>query len=486
MTSMRLLRFLAAACLMLAGCNNGGGVTGGGINLSASGTVVYLADQETDGVFNLYLASSGARLNPRLTSVGNVISFALTPDKTAVVYIADQDSAGVFELYQVNIATPGVSVKLNGKLIPPGGNVTSFAITPDGTSVVYLADQRIDQVFELFRVLFSNPASSTLLNTPLSSGQTVKQFAVTPDSTRVVYIANQDPLNLTVDELYQVAFLNPPSDNTKLNASLVTGGNVIDFAISPNSVSVVYLADQTTVGVFQIYLAQVLVPGSGSVTPLNGTLVSGGNVTTFAVTPNSAAVIYRADQTTNNVFELYQVAFVTPTQSVKLNGTLTAGGNVSTFTIAPNGSAVVYSADQVILGVVELFRVALSQPPGPAQKVNPDYVAGQKVTAFAITPDSSAAIYMANQPAVTTAVQLFEVSFSSLQVSSPPLNGTLVSGGNVASFSITPNSANVIYLADQTTLGVEELYSVNVGSPGTSSKLNGLLVPGGNVTAFTF
>jgi hypothetical protein len=132
---------------------------------------------------------------------------------------------------------------------------------------------------------------------------------------------------------------------------------------------------------------------------------------------------------------------------------------------------------------VELFRTPLT-PVGAAQKVNPTYVAGQNVTAFAITPDSSAAIYMANQ--TSAAVQLFQVSFSSLQVSSLPLNGTLVSGGNVASFSITPNSVNVLYLADQTTFGVVELYAVNVGSPGASSKLNGPLVPGGDVTAFTF
>jgi WD40 repeat protein len=485
MSSMRSLRFLAAACLMLAGCNNGGEVTNGSVNLSGSGSVVYLADQNAVGVFELFLASSGARLTPPLIPGGNVTSFALTPDKTAVVYIADQTTNDVFELYQVNIATPGVSVKLNGTLIPPQGDVASFSITPDGTSVVYLADQQIDQVFELYRVLFSNPQSSVKLNPALSSGQTVNQsaatpFAVTPDSTKVVYIADQDTAN--VDELYQVSFLNP-LNSTKLNSPLVAGGNVINFAIAPNSVSVVYLADEVIDQVFEIFPASVTGPGSG--TSLNPPLVAGQNVTTFAVTPDSTAVIYRADETTTGVFELYRVLFLSPQVSVvKLNGTLTAGGNVSNFAIAGNGSAVVYSADQTILGVAELFRTPLA-PVGPAQKVNPTYVAGQNVTAFAITPDSSAAIYMANQP-VGTAVQLFEVSFSSLQVSSPPLNGTLVSGGKVVSFSITPNSANVLYLADQTTFGVVELYSVNVGAPGTSSKLNGPLVSGGNVTDFTF
>jgi hypothetical protein len=135
--------------------------------------------------------------------------------------------------------------------------------------------------------------------------------------------------------------------------------------------------------------------------------------------------------------------------------------------------------------VVELYYVLLSQP-GASQKINPNgYVVGQNVSNFAITPDSSAVIYMANQTNVN-AVQLYRVLISSLQQSSPPLNGTLASGGNVVSFSITPNSANVIYLADQTTFGIVELYAVNVGSPGTSSKLNGPLVSGGDVTAFTF
>ena len=39
--------------------------------------------------------------------------------------------------------------KLNGVLVP-GGGVEAFDIGPDGAAVVYLADQEIDQMFELF------------------------------------------------------------------------------------------------------------------------------------------------------------------------------------------------------------------------------------------------------------------------------------------------------------------------------------------------
>ena len=181
-----------------------------------------------------------------------------------------------------------------------------------------------------------------------------------------------------------------------------------------------------------------------------------------------------------------ECCFSAPQSSVKLNGGLTPGGNVSGFVIAPDGSAVVYRADQRLLGVAELFRVVLSSTPGAAQQLNPDYVGGQNVTDFAVTPDSSAVIYMANQTNVNV-VELYHVPFSTPQQSSPPLNGPLVSGGNVSNFAISPNSTLVVYLADQTTFGVKELFAVNVGTPGGSTKLNGLLVvPGGNVTAFTF
>jgi hypothetical protein len=482
MINKLLLLLTVIAALSMTGCpGDDDGTTSNG-SLAASGAVVYLADQNTDGVFELFLASSGAKLNGPLVAGGSVTSFALTPDKSAVVYIADETTNEVFELYQVNIATPGVSVKLNATLVPQG-DVTGFAITPDGLSVVYLADQQFDEVFELFRVLFSTPRASTLLNPalPNGSGKSVKQFAVTPDSTKVVYIADQDTLN--VNELYQVTF-TAPLVSTKLNVALIPpAGDVTNFAIAPNSGSVVYLADKNIDEVFEIFLSPIT--AAGNATSLNPPFTAPKTVTSFAVTPDSAAVIYRADETTAGTFELYRVTFALPQASTKLNGALTAGGNVSNFAIAPNGSAVIYSADQTTFGVVELFRVPLTTPVGAAQKVNPDFVAPQSVTAFAITPDSAAAVYLANQT-VNTVIQLYRVPFSSLQANTPPLNGALAVGGNVSSFAVSPDSTLVFYLADQTTFGVVELYAVNVGSPGSSSKLNGPLVAGGNVTAFTF
>lgn len=66
-----------------------------------SGTIVYLADQDMNAVFELYRATSGTKVNPALGVGQNVTSFALTPDRAAVIYIADQDTAGVFKLYSI-------------------------------------------------------------------------------------------------------------------------------------------------------------------------------------------------------------------------------------------------------------------------------------------------------------------------------------------------------------------------------------------------
>src|SRR5262245_13004084 len=126
MTKKPFLLLIAVAALSMTGCPGGGDGGGGGGSLASSGNLVYLADQSTNGVFELFLASTGAKLNGPVVAGGSgVTTFALTPDKSAVVYIADEKTVGVFELFRVNIATPGQSVKLNGTLTP-GGDVTGF------------------------------------------------------------------------------------------------------------------------------------------------------------------------------------------------------------------------------------------------------------------------------------------------------------------------------------------------------------------------
>jgi len=75
-------------------------------------------------------------------------------------------------------AAGGGSVQLNSPLLPTNGNVTSLAVTPDGLSVVYLADQQLEDVLELYWTSFSSPGSSTKQNSLLVAGEDVANFTV--------------------------------------------------------------------------------------------------------------------------------------------------------------------------------------------------------------------------------------------------------------------------------------------------------------------
>src|SRR6476620_10694108 len=275
------LLLVAVTVLFLTSCVDDNG-SGGGNVAPTSGTVVYLADQDIVGVFELFLAGSGTKLNPALPAGRTVQSFALTPDATAVVYIADQDQNDVFELYRVNLASPGSSTKLNGQLALCGlavcGDVTQFAITPDNSAVVYIADQTADDVFELFRTVLTSLANSKL-NPNFAAGQNVDAFAVLPNHTGVIYLANQNTPG--AKELYRVLFASPQTTDRLISPPLITGQNVGAFTPTPDSANVVYLANRP------VALNLFIVPAAGggsiqlnSVSPIN----ANANVTDFSVT----------------------------------------------------------------------------------------------------------------------------------------------------------------------------------------------------------
>ncbi len=129
--------------------------------------------------------------------------------------------------------------------------------------MVYRADQELDEVFELYRtVIVAAPASSIKLNPNLVPGRNVTLFGVIPDSSGVVYIADQTTDN--VFELFQTLF---PGVNSQLNPPFFAPKNVVDFVLFPNSRGVVYRADQNTDGVNEIYQVVFGIPGSTRLNP---------------------------------------------------------------------------------------------------------------------------------------------------------------------------------------------------------------------------
>jgi roadblock/LC7 domain-containing protein len=144
---------------------------------------------------------------------------------------------------------------------------------------------------------------------------------------------------------------------TKLNVALPAGGDVADDAVfSPDGSLVLYRADQTMNDVMELFS----VPSAGG-TPirLNGALAEDGDVTRVSFSPDGNRVVYLADQDTNDVFELFTVPSLGGTP-LKISGPMTVGGNVTEWQFSPDGHSVVYCADQDIDEQFELYSVSFT------------------------------------------------------------------------------------------------------------------------------
>jgi Tol biopolymer transport system component len=205
------------------------------------------------------------------------------------------------------------AVKLNGPLVA-GGDVANqdyngprFAISADGSRVVYLADQEVDDQFQLFGAPIDGSAAPVKLSGTIAGNADVRSFQLDPTGTRAVYVA--DALTNTMFELFIVP-VDGSAAPLRLNSPFADGGDVANpyngqwsFQITPDGSAVLYVADQREDGVFELFGAPL--DGRSSAYRLSAPLVRGGDVASFQASPDSRSVLYLADQDVNDLTELY-------------------------------------------------------------------------------------------------------------------------------------------------------------------------------------
>jgi Tol biopolymer transport system component len=427
-------------------------------------TAVYIADQDTNGVWELYSAPLGngdiTKLSDSLVEAGNVAHFEISSDSSTVVYVADQDTDDVYELYSVPIHG-GTSTRIHAPLDLFGDQgVGDFQISPDGNTVLFTADFNASaETYGLYRVPINGGIVSPVAG-PLTAGRDFEDFRVSPDGSIVVYRADQDIDDYL--ELYSVSIEGGLPIKISSGSSFPIGNGVEDFKISADSSTVVYLRDRFATEVYSVPII------GGSSIKLNGSLPTGsgpfpiGNVQDFEISADSATVVYRADQDTDEIDEIYGVP-IYGGASTKLNSTLVPGGNVSDFQISEDSSTVVYKADQDDNGVTELYSVPSGG--GAATRLNRNLADGGDVRSFQISLDSSTVIYRADQDEDND-YELYHVAIDGGTVSK--INAPLIENGDVSGFAITPDNSTVIYSVDQDTDGVKELYAAWFRSPETT------------------
>lgn len=372
-------------------------------------------------------------------------TFVLSPDGSRLVYLAEQDTAGTPELYSTSV-TGGEVVKLN---IPPAeGGGALFRLpepfTPDGQTVVYKAYQGPDPAcgilyvgFELFSVGSQGGVARTLYSPPEPCGD-IFDFRIDPTGSFVVFSTfdwNGGP--------------------TRLFSVPVSGGPAVDLNPSGNATlfkdEIYATADGSRVifkgsvgGETTRQLYSVPIAG-GDLVRLNDLLPEGGSLSDFRLSSDGLQVVYRASQVLGETARLYSVS-VEGGPVTELSGAMVEGGSVSrSFAISPSFGRVVFSADRETDGLIELYSVSLAG--GPVSKLSHGLAPGDQVDDFAISEDAEHVVYRVRR-AQDTYPELYRAPLAggpAVRLSHP-----LTAGESITLFEINAQGSHVLYQVVQT------------------------------------
>ena len=229
--------------------------------------------------------------------------------------------------------------------------------------------------------------TGTRINPALRPNETVESYRVTPDGKFAVFqISKNIDFGTVESRLYSVDLA---TNAVKTLSPLFSGNrNLLDYQIAPNSARVIYKADQAADNRFDLY--SVAITG-GTQTKISRLVSNNGDATDYRISPDSTRVVYEYEEELANyddVDTLYAVP-ITGGSAIRLSSNQPEA-RVGTFFFTTNGSRVVYE---------------FQEPNGDNYRINSVPVAGGQ-TAFltdkyyadyyAVTADSNTFVYVAD------------------------------------------------------------------------------------------
>jgi hypothetical protein len=424
--------------------------------------VAYLADQETKGTFELYTVPVGGgtviNVSQLSGTILEVLEFAWAPNSSRIAFRAFNpftgNTGGNTELFTNFTSGNGLVTVSN---FSTSGNVDAFEWSPTSQKIAYTVNPITGSNLQ-FRLYVAPPnlenQSISISNIPAATNRiTIGEFQWSPNGSIIAFLA--DIRGTGVNELLVAEpILNAVP--VAVSGTLADNGKVVEFSWAPNNSRIAYLADQFEDEKFDLI---TVVPDVNSLN-LNPDpqLISGdiiGDVIDFAWSPDSFLIAYIADGDTLGVFELYtNVPFGTSPR--KVSDDLIGDEDVRDFAWAPDSSLIAYQANQDEINKDELYTTVPDKAQDFVKVSGTPTTGGLRLSdAFAWSPDSTFIAYIAKQ--ASTSDELYSVT--PVGGDNLVVSGTLVSGANVDSFKWSPDSSRVAYRADQETINVPELYS---------------------------
>ncbi len=358
---------------------------------------------------------------------------------------------------------------------PDFGDVLApIVLTSDGARLLFLGDLNVDHKVELFGIGYAG-GSADPIHPDAGPDADVVRFELLPDGNQVIFQGDHRTDN--VHELFRVSASGGAI--TPLHDALPSGRNVKAWIVSPDGDTVVFVADRTTDNVYGLYSVPV---GGGSLTVLMDDLPSFGDVAyDLQITPDSSHVVFRADATTDRRFQLYSAPLDGSGSAVAIGPTLLAGAGVAAgVQISANGETVVMRAEQLDEDVHELFAGPLVGGTEPVL-VSQELVDGGDVhPGFAISPDSGNVVYLADA-VIDDQVEAW-VAVPGSADEPRRLNDELREGASVKAVRVTADGLKAVFLADQTRVGRDELWLNRIDDrTAEPRRISGALPLGGNV-----
>ncbi len=487
---------------------------------SAIPAMLFMADKLVDETFELFRVdlegNNLVRLSGDLVAGGDVVYFALSPDRSMLAYTADQDVDGVVELY-VTPSNVSMPVEVSGALVA-GGDVFGFYWAPDSSRLAYFADQDTDGVIEIYTTLPSGNGSTKVSGSLVAGGQTRLSFRVwAPDSSYIAFEADKETDE--VDELYTV---RPDGTNlTKISHPLTAGENVIQFEWAPDSSRVAYFTRDDLGNTYQP-LHVVFPDGSGNTLVSTPAFPGGGLLARgFAWAPDSSQFVYQVENGDQFNFPiLSEIVTALPDGSNQIRVSTPQLDFVSLFgdEWSPVGSRIAYSGTINDNGVFtdNVFTVSTD---GSDHTQITNFQSGESINFHSWSPDSTMIAYdtfddvlhiaaqdgtrdvPASQPSEevccgrwfwapnNSRLAYNDTAQGVLRSVLPDgtghreVSGPTVSGGGITRFRWVRDSSRIIYRADQDIDETFEIYS-SLPDGSNNKKISGSMVAGGGVIDF--
>ncbi|MEQ1894861.1 MAG: hypothetical protein ABL998_20150, partial [Planctomycetota bacterium] len=397
-------------------------------------------------------------------AIGSVQEFVVTPDLTRAVYRTDAGGGLRAELQVAELAMPGVALELSGAdALGPG-----LVLTPDSTRVLYRTEAG---------ALRSVPLDASTAPLTLDATRGVLAPILTQDGTSAVYDAGHGLWRVALDGSgAPIPLVEPPASIIQAFPRAVV--------LDRQSVNAFYQLDfQTSFsGSFRTYLWQVPLDGSAPARLLHPEIPTTGGVWQFHVTPDGRHVVFSASHLESSELALYAVALEGNRTPRRLNPTAHQMADFGAFGLSADGRQVVLRAEQFRFGNYGLFGTPvdgkLRAADGPPSGAGRAFVSLTHLSSarnveeeFLLADDT--VVFRADAE-VTDRIEVFKNPLDSGR-GRLRLSGPMTPGGDVSALTLSDGGQWVVYVADQNTDTVRELFAVPTAG-GTGQSL--LVLPG--------